>query len=370
MRLACMAVTAQGMQLAQNIRHCLDEYVDIYVSEKLVPDEETQRKYQVHVFKEFSEAVERNFKAYEGLIFVMAAGIVVRAIAPFLQDKLTDPAVVVFDEQGKHGISLLSGHVGGANELTRQICQALGAGAVITTATDLTKQLAPDVLAGRLGLRPWPKVRIKTINSGLLAGKKIHWRIDRTLPHSVFYKRRLEQEGQIADLCVNSQLFAVLPEEQEQLEVVITGERQLPELAELPSNILCLTPRRLIAGVGCRKGTPAALVMSALDAACRMIGRDRSFIDELASTIVKKHEPGIVYAGDSLVRPVKFYENDKMQQMIEHHQLHESDFVKKRIGIGNVCEAAAYCSAAARGGRLALRKTNFEKVTVALLWEK
>jgi cobalt-precorrin 5A hydrolase len=110
--------------------------------------------------------------------------------------------------------------------------------------------------------------------------------------------------------------------------------------------------------------------MSALDAACRMIGRDRSFIDELASTIVKKHEPGIVYAGDSLVRPVKFYENDKMQQMIEHHQLHESDFVKKRIGIGNVCEAAAYCSAAARGGRLALRKTNFEKVTVALLWEK
>ena len=142
MRLACMAVTAQGMQLAQNIRHCLDEYVDIYVSEKLVPDEETQRKYQVHVFKDFSEAVERNFKAYEGLIFVMATGIVVRAIAPFLQDKLTDPAVVVFDEQGKHGISLLSGHVGGANELTRQICQALGAGAVTC------------VPGPRFGLRP------------------------------------------------------------------------------------------------------------------------------------------------------------------------------------------------------------------------
>ena len=370
MRLACMALTGQALQLAQNIRQCLDEYVDIYVSEKLVPDEEIQRRWQVHTFAKFSEAVERNFSAYDGLIFVMATGIVVRTIAPLLNDKLTDPAVVVFDEQGKHGISLLSGHMGGANELTRQICQSLGAGAVITTATDVNEKLAPDVLAARLALRPWPKVRIKSINSGLLEGKTIHWRIDRSLPHSVFYKRRLEKEGQTADLCVTSQLFAVLPEEKEQLEVVITGEKQLPELAELPANMLCLTPRRLIAGVGCRKGTPAALVMSALDAACRMIGRDRSFIDELASTIVKKHEPGIVYAGDGMVRPVKFYENDKMQQMIDTHQLDESDFVKKHIGIGNVCEAAAYCSVAARGGRIALRKTNFEKVTVALIWEK
>ena len=370
MRLACMALTEQGLQLAQTIRQCLDRYVDIYVSEKLAPDEESKKKLQVYTFRKLSEAVENNFTAYEGLIFVMATGIVVRTLAPLLKDKLTDPAVVVFDEQGKHGISLLAGHVGGANELTRQLCQAIGAGPVITTATDVNELLAPDVLATRLGLRPWPKVRIKTMNAGLLAGKKIHWRIDRTLPHSVFYKRKLEQYGQSADLCVTSQLLAVLPEEREQLEVVIMGNSSLPELADLPQNILCLTPRKLIAGVGCRKGTPAALVMSALDMACRMIGWDRSFIDELASTIVKKHEAGIIYAGDSLVRPVKFYDNDKMAQMIEAHQLEESAFVKKHIGIGNVCEAAAYCSAGERGGRLALRKTNFEKVTVALLWEK
>jgi len=370
MRLACMAVTEQALQLAQTIRQCMDEYVDIYVSEKLVSGEEKKKRLQVHTFAKLSDAVEKNFVAYEGLIFVMAAGIVVRTIAPFIKDKLTDPAVVVFDEQGKHGISLLSGHVGGANELTRQLCQAIGAGAVITTATDVNEILAPDVLANRLGLRPWPKVRIKTLNAGLLEGKKIHWRIDRTLPHSVFYKRKLEQYGQAADLCVTSQMLVVHPQEKDQLEVVIMGERQLPELKDLPANILCLTPRRLIAGVGCRRGTSAAVVMSALDMACRMIGRDRSFIDELASTIVKRHEAGIVYAGDSLVRPVRFYENDRMAEMIKLHQLDESDFVKEHIGIGNVCEAAAYCSAGNKGGRLALRKTNFEKVTVALLWEK
>ena len=370
MRLACMALTEQGLQLAQTIRQCLDQYVDIYVSEKMAPDDASRKRLQVHTFHKLSEAVENNFFAYEGLIFVMATGIVVRTLAPFLQDKLTDPAVVVFDEQGRHGISLLSGHVGGANELTSQLCQAIGAAPVITTATDVNELLAPDVLATRLGLRPWPKVRIKTLNAGLLAGKKIHWRIDQTLPHSVFYRRKLEQLGQSVDLCVTSQLLAFLPEERDQLEAVIMAERQLPELAALPPNVLCLTPRRLIAGVGCRRGTPAAMVMSALDMACRMIGRDRSFIDALASTIVKKHEAGILYAGDSLVRPVKFYENDEMARMIAAHQLEESEFVKEHIGIGNVCEAAAYCAVGERGGRLALRKTNFEKVTVALLWEK
>ena len=230
--------------------------------------------------------------------------------------------------------------------------------------------LAPDVLAQRLALRPWPKVRIKTLNSALLAGKSVHWRIDRTLPHSVFYKRVLEEAGQQVDFCVSSQLLVVMPEQEQQLEAVIIAEQELPTLPNLPANMLCMSPRRLIAGVGCRRGTPAALVMQALDMACRMIGRDRSFIDVLASTAVKRHEAGILYAGDSLVRPVKFYTNEEMQVQIAQHQLEESAFVTETIGIGNVCEAAAYCCAGERGGRLALRKTKFEKVTVALLWEK
>ena len=370
MRLACFVVTQRALSLARTLRQCLDESFTIYVPQKLAVSLDEQQSLKIRSFEHLSESVQTNFHAYDGLVFIMATGIVVRMIAPCLDSKLTDPAVVVFDEQGQHGISLLSGHIGGANELTRHLCQAIGAGAVITTATDVNGCLAPDALAQRLALRPWPKVRIKTLNAAVLAGQKIHWRIDRTLPHSVYYKRMLEAEGQYVDLCVPSQLLAVLPEEAEQPEVVILAEDQLPKLSDLPENILCLSPRRLIAGVGCRRGTPAALVMRALDMACRMIGRDRSFIDALASTVVKSHEAGILYTGDSLVRPVKFYNNEDMQQQIDLHQLEESDFVAETIGIGNVCEAAAYCCAGERGGRLALRKTKFEKVTVALLWEK
>ena len=370
MRLACLAVTRKGLQMAQTLRECRDEPIDVYITNKVVPSEAAKKILHVNTFDKLEEAVKETFYVYDGLIFVMATGIVVRTIAPFLENKLTDPAVVVFDEQGRHGISLLSGHVGGANELTRTLCRALGANPVITTATDVNEKLAPDVISERLGLRPWPKVRIKTINADLLEERIVHWRIDRTLPHSSFYQQRLEKYGQFVDLCAPGQLFEPEQDKKEQLEIVVTTEARLPGLAELPANILCMTPRRLIAGVGCRKGTPAAMVMMALDEACKMIGRDRSFIDVLASTMVKRHEAGILYAGDSLVRPVKFFDNDIMAQMIAKHHLEESEFVLNRIGIGNVCEAAAYCEAGERGGKLALCKTSFERVTVALLWEK
>lgn len=369
MRTACFALTKKAYELAKIFQLSLDSSMTIYVSEKVLTKEQESLE-GTRSFAKLSQVVTEAFHAYDGLVFIMATGIVVRTIAPLLESKLKDPAVVVFDERGQHGISLLSGHIGGANVLTQQLCQAVGASPVITTATDVNKCLAPDALAARLSLRPWPKVRIGTLNSAVLEGKAVIWRIDKTLPHSVFYKRMLEQAGQPAELCITSQLLNIEPEEQDSLYAVIVSEPNLPELSDLPPNVLCLSPRRLIAGVGCRRGTPAAVVMSAIDTACRMIGRDRSFVDVLASTVVKSHEAGILFTADSLARPVRFYEQAEMEKIIEKYQLEESLFVKETVGVGNICEAAAYCCAGERGGRMALRKTKFEKVTVALLWEK
>ena len=310
------------------------------------------------------------FAEADALVFCCAAGIAVRAIAPWVKSKKTDPAVLVVDETARFVVSLLSGHIGGANDLAAGLAADLGALPVITTATDVNQCQAPDALAAKLCLRPWPKVRIRTLNSAVLEGQEVCWRIDQTLPHSVFYKRQLEQAGQTAELCVTSQCLQFCAEEKDRPWAVILSEPNLPALPDLPQNVLCLTPRRLIAGVGCRRGTPAALVMGALDMACRMIGRDRSFIDALASTVVKRHEAGSLFAADSLARPVHFYDHAQLQAMIARYQLEESDFVKENIGIGNVGEAAAYCCVGEAGGRLALRKTKFEKVTVALVWEK
>ena len=124
MRCAVFAATAHGVQLAAELQQKLDGSADIFVKKG------REAAMPVHYYDTLGKAVRQAFYQYDALIFFMAAGIVVRLIAPYLKSKLTDPAVVVLDEQGKYAISLLSGHVGGANELTRQIA-AICASAVL-----------------------------------------------------------------------------------------------------------------------------------------------------------------------------------------------------------------------------------------------
>ena len=101
-----------------------------------------------------------------------------------------------------------------------------------------------------------------------------------------------------------------------------------------------------------------------------MIGRSPSFIDAFASTEVKRDEAGLLAAVRTLGREIQFFPNEALAHMIDQYGLTESDFVRQTIGVGNVSEAAALCAAGKEGGRMALGKTGFGKVTVALLWEK
>ncbi|MFC2316512.1 MAG: cobalamin biosynthesis protein, partial [Selenomonas massiliensis] len=154
----------------------------------------------------------------------------------------------------------------------------------------------------------------------------------------------------------------------DEYRVVITAADDL--LQENAPRTLYLVPRRLIAGVGCRAGVPEAKILRALTEACSMIGREPSDIDLLASTMVKRDEAGLLAAAETLGREIRFFPNDALAAMIERYGLKESDFVRQTIGVGNVSEAAALCAAGEAGGRMALGKTAFGKVTVALLWEK
>ncbi len=122
------------------------------------------------------------FTKYQALICIMATGIAVRTLAPAIEDKLSDPAVLVMDEHGKFIISLLSGHVGGANELTEQIAMITGGAAVITTATDRANVAAIDNIAKQLnGYLPDFKATTKRINGLLAAGKEVGLYIDEPL---------------------------------------------------------------------------------------------------------------------------------------------------------------------------------------------
>ena len=350
MRCAVFTATPRGTKTALRVRASLDASVDIFGKAG------QEMPAGVRVYERLAPQVAAAFRQYDALIFIMATGIAVRMIAGSLKSKLEDPAVLVLDEEAQHVISLLSGHIGGANELTRELAASLGADPVITTATDVQKKLAVDVAAARLALRPSPKEQIKRFNSAVLDDESIRYVIDENLARASFYKKRLDDMGLAA-------VFGRGLPPKEGLTAFITADESVRR-----EDVICLVPRRLVAGIGCRRGTEMSEIRAALEAALTRIGRSIADVSLLASTEVKADEAGLLALSAELKRDIRFHSNEKMQETIDAYGLSESPFVKKNIGIGNVAEAAALASVPA--GRLALAKTKFEKVTVALVWEK
>lgn len=365
MRLICFVLNENSLALALKIRRNSAENITIMVPAKL---KTAMAAADIKFYADLHTAVAAAFASYDGIIFIMAVGIVVRTIADLVQDKLHDPAVVVFDECGKHGISLLSGHVGGANALTKRLCLTVDAEPVITTATDVHKKIAPDLIAGNLNLVPWPKAHIKFLNQAVLSGRTINWFIDASVKLAKYYEQKLLQQGQKVtigkwnnDCLANGDYWAL-----------IASKNKLLTQKKLPANVLGLAYSKLIAGVGCRKGTPVEVIYAALKKACAKIGVPVAMLSMLASTVFKQNETGLIAAAALIDCPIKFYDNESLQKAIVKYNLTESAFVKQTIGVGNVSEAAAY---AAAGGdknrlRLALAKTKYNgRVTVALLWQ-
>ena len=363
MRACIFALTQEGARLAMRLK-CVMDGARLLLPEKakLWTGIEDTAEY----FPRLGMAVASAFHRYDALVFVMATGIVVRTIAPHIVSKLSDPAVLVFDERGMHGISLLSGHVGGANALARRLSAAIGADPVITTATDVEEVTAPDAISSELGLFPAPKREIMRINAYLLmkdeTGKRreVPYYVQRDMKHAAFYKDSLLACG------IQVRVFKGAKEETIPLRPAVLLTDRIREDTE---GILFLLPRRLLAGVGCRKGTTEEEVLAALGEACESVGLSKTRIDALSSTTFKKNEAGLIGAAKTLDVPITFYNNEAMQETITRYRLAESAFVKETIGIGNVCEAAALTMAGAVGGRFALLKTKRKKVTVALLWQ-
>ena len=353
MRCAVFAATSRGVESAVRLKDGLmSDAVDIFLKVRRETEVPAKR------FSRLADAVAEAFRQYDALIFFMAAGIAVRMIAPHLKSKLTDPAVLVADERGGHIISLLSGHVGGGNGLTRRVADCLGGIPIITTATDVNGLISPDALGAELGLRPVPKPMIQEISGALLEGKDVLYAIDEQLPRHDFFESALSKRGiPVARISASDALAA------KGRTVFITADESLRS-----EQLLCLVPRRLIAGMGCRRGVPKDVLKAALSDACARIGQEISAVSIIASAAVKKDEAGLLALAAELGAEARFFETADLQQKIEAYGLEESEFVRRQIGAGNVSEAAALCCV--EQGRIALPKTKWEKATVALVWEK
>ena len=276
------------------------------------------------------------FREDDALIFCCAAGIAVRAIAPWVKDKTTDPAVIVTDDKGRFVIPLLSGHLGGANELALTVAKALGGTPVLTTATDVGGVFAVDVFAKKNHLRIGDMGLAKAVSAALLAGEPVGFRSE------------LSWEGRLP---------AGLTEGEASLGIWVSAADTEPPFART----LRLTPMRYAAGIGCRRGKPAEELSAFLAEQLECCGVRPDELRCVASIDLKKEEAGLLALCDTLRVPFVTYSAEQLQAV--PGEFTGSEFVKATTGVDSVCERAAVLAA---GGPLIRRKTAANGMTFAL----
>ena len=273
------------------------------------------------------------FSECEALVFVGAVGIAVRTVAPFLKSKAEDPAVVCVDELGRWAIPVLSGHLGGANELAARIAAITGGEAVITTATDVNGAFAVDLWAKRQGMTLRQPERIKQISSRILAGRDIAvrcpWQVEGPPPEHVILR---ETDPDVLVSC--------------QLE---------------DTSALQLIPRVLTLGVGCRRGMDEETLEVMFARFCGERNILPQAVEQAASIDLKQEEPGLLAFCRAHGWPLRCYTAEALRNTAGAFS--PSAFVEKTVGVDNVCERAAV---RASGGRLIEGKFARDGVTFAL----
>ncbi|MEJ5348198.1 MAG: cobalt-precorrin 5A hydrolase [Desulfosoma sp.] len=310
------------------------------------------------------------WKDFRALVCIMATGIVVRSLAPLLRSKTLDPAVVVADERGHFVISLLSGHVGGANRLARIVASLLGGQAVITTGSDVSQKPALDTMALASGLVMEDMTWAPRITTAIL-DEEPFWIYDpdghlapyRTAIQSAVWMSRSMPVSEMdafqpAESWEISGAFGDMPKvDPTQVPGVWVSERRKPQLWRA----VVLRPRCLVVGVGCNRNTSAQEIIEAIGHVFERFQLAVSSVRTLASVDLKEGEPGLREAARKLGWPIVFFSKETLQtQQVPNPSL----MVHRHIGVFSVCEAAAL--KAARNGRLIVEKQKTANVTVAV----
>lgn len=341
---AIYALTPQGACLGRTLADRLDG--DLFLPGRLA------EAHGAIAFDRLLEAVTKGFRLYPRHVFIAASGIAVRAVAPHLTSKDQDPAVVVLDQEGNHVISLVSGHLGGANELARKVALLTGGRAVITTATDTAGVPSIDLLAKEKDLAIANLKAVKSINMALLAGEFIQVcdPEDR-----LGLKARTRPGWAIKWIHANGEWVDDRP------GVWVTWKQKRPD-SELKQ--LVLHPRRLVAGVGCNRGTESREIVDLIQDTFQKEGLSLQSLKCLTTIEAKRGEQGLLEAARELGAPLIFFERSQVASI---QTPHPSSVVKKHMGVDSVCEATALLKS--RGGRLLVPKTQSRNATLAVALE-
>ena len=341
-----MALTRKGAALAALICEELPQSVCYCNSRYALPG--------MNGFRKLSDVFASVWNGFDSIICIMSAGIAVRMMAPLVDDKMADPAVVVLDQEGRFAISLLSGHIGGANALARKIAGITGGQHVITTASDIQDKPAIDLAAMSAGLTIENRRMLSRIEAAILDEERL-WIFD---PGGVLLKHLPADHG-----------FEVLASSG-------AGGARAGYLEKVPSGLgiwvsefvapaggkcLRLRPRNLVIGIGCNRGTPSGEIIDFIERTLREDKISPLSIRNFASIDLKSDERGLLDAALFFKRPVFFCTREEIADIPVPNP---SETVVRHIGAKSVCEASALWSAGSR--QLLIPKLKSGNCTLAI----
>ena len=360
--LALLAYTASGAALAARLQEVLGDRCRVYLHSAHAAKDKEQRPGTTH-FSDTGKLLDAVWGQTDAILYISAAGIAVRTIAPYLSSKSTDPAVLCMDDTARYVIPLASGHLGGANEWAERIAAFFGAEPVITTSTDRHGLFAVDLFAKEHRLVCTDPEKIRKISGALLAGEKVGYCCDEK------YASLLSGCSDLA--CCGYILKGVSPESfrgtplnslpdgqaRPACGITLTEDPFLPAQFEQECRLM---PRNIYLGIGCRKGKSAQEIREAAKEALGQQGICLERVCTVASIDCKKEEAGLsAFARELRAEFVTFTPQELMGVSGDFAK---SQFVRETVGADNVCERSA-CLAS--GGELVVRKYAFNGITIA-----
>jgi cobalt-precorrin 5A hydrolase len=352
--IAVVAITRRGVETALKIKGALD---NAGLNSTVYAPKKYNQNGVIPLEKKFADFIKDTYSTVDALVAVMASGIIIRAVAPLLENKLTDPAVVGVDAAGKFAVSLLSGHYGGANELARTIASGIGATAVITTASDATGKQSVDELAKKLNLTIQNPESLVAVNAAIVNGDRLVVVLtgDVNIPVDVIggYDIKKARNGEEALEIVNHY----------DAGIIITHEPLSIDKFVKPFTIL--KTKCLVVGLGARKNASLDSIIEAVITALERVHLPLTSVNRFATVDIKRDSKAMVDAAERLGAPLEFLSVDALRKLSHKDLSPDSKMVQEKIGVGGVCERAALL-VAGKNSRLILKKTKRNGVTVAI----
>lgn len=345
-RIAIIAITKNGIKMAKGLKEKFPTW-EIFAPEKFSDDDKKINWYNNSTTIKIKELFESN----DGLICLFSLGAVVRLISPHLKDKKTDPAVIVIDDQAQFVISTLSGHLGGANQLTNDIAEQLGAIPVITTAADVNKTIAVDLVGKDLGWKIDDDSNVTKISAFMVNAEKIG--VYQSCGVKNWWKNKLPE-----NVSTYSNIDE-LKKSQSKGYLIISDE--LINDNEILENAVVYRPPSLVMGIGLHWDTTKNKIIEGLDASLQKFNLSKKSIARFASIKKEKDVIGLKKVAEEMNIPLEFYDRNDLATIKTPNP---SKMVEGYEGTASVSEAAAIKSS---GGNLIVEKQKFPPdLTIAI----